>query len=104
MEGAQEKRSVLLKTRKFKTRIVALLRRNHISFHKDIKIVPELGEKYKESKPKSKPAFLFYRDGKIVGEVLGCDAPAILSTSNVSLCLELYCQRYSLCRECTGGS
>ena len=44
----------------------------------EIKIVPELQEKYKETKPLSKPCFLFYRDGKIVGEVLGCDAPEIM--------------------------
>lgn len=41
------------------------------------KLVPDLQEKYKY-KPKSKPCFLFYRNGQIVAEVLGCNAPEIL--------------------------
>jgi len=44
----------------------------------ELKVVPELEEKYSELKPKSKALFLFYKGGKIVGEVFGCDAPEIL--------------------------
>ncbi|CAD7954077.1 unnamed protein product [Amoebophrya sp. A25] len=49
-----------------------------IFYNMEIGVVPELSEKYIEKKPKSKPLFLFYLNGKIVAEVLGCDSPQIL--------------------------
>merc|ERR1712194_652306 len=52
----------------------------------DIKVIPAFQEKYgSDVKPKSKALFLFYKAGKIVGEVFGCDAPEILKMINENL-------------------
>ena len=53
----------------------------------EIKMVPELSAKYAD-KPRSKACFLFYSGGKVVGEVLGCDAPSIMREP-LMLCLLL---------------
>ena len=51
----------------------------------ELRLIEDLAAKFgAEVKPKSKALFVFYQKGKIVGEVQGTNAPAILGRRSIS--------------------